>query len=93
MSVIIRLPGPLREFAQGRSAIELNEPVGTAGEALRALRRLYPAVHDRIVNEQGEVRPHVNVFVGNNAIQTLRGLSTPLEDGVDIVILPAVSGG
>lgn len=93
MTVTIRLPGPLRELAGGRSVIELEAHVHTAGEALSAMRHRYPAVYDRIITEQGEVRPHVNVFVGNDTIQAVAGLATPLDADSEIVILPAVSGG
>ncbi len=50
-------------------------------------------VRDRVVTEQGQVRPHVNVFVGDESIRFTGGLSTPLSDGAEISIVPAVSGG
>lgn len=48
---------------------------------------------DRVLTEQGEVRPHVNVFVGEESIRYTGGLATPLTDGAEIAIVPAVSGG
>jgi hypothetical protein len=50
-------------------------------------------VQPRVVTEAGEVRPHVNVFVGSESIRYSGGLATPVPDGAEIVILPAVSGG
>jgi molybdopterin converting factor small subunit len=50
-------------------------------------------VRDRILTEQGEVRPHVNVFVGDQSIRDTGGLATPVPDGAEIAIIPAVSGG
>ena len=65
----------------------------TAGGALEALWTLYPELRLRIVTEQGVVRPHVNVFVGTDNIRDLDGLSTPVADGAEIAVIPAVSGG
>lgn len=61
--------------------------------ALAALFALHPGLRDRIQNERGEVRPHVNVFVASENVRDLRGLETPLGEGAEIHILPAVSGG
>jgi molybdopterin converting factor small subunit len=63
------------------------------GAALDALWTLHPGVRDRIVTEQGEVRQHVNVFVGNESIRFTGGLDTAVPDGGEISIVPAVSGG
>jgi sulfur-carrier protein len=93
VSVHIELPGPLRDLAGGRSVIEVDGDARTAGDVLAALRRDYPIVYDRIMTERGEVRPHINVFVGNEAIRSVDGLATRVEDGDAITIIPAVSGG
>ncbi len=93
MSVTIHIPGPLREYASGQSRVSLAELPPTVGEALRALAALHPAVRDRVLNERGELRPHVNVFVGRESIRFSGGLQTPLADGAEVFILPAVSGG
>jgi len=93
MSITVRLPGPLRQLAEGRTVVDLDGRPATAGAALAALRRQYPTVYHRIVTEQGDVRPHINVFVGDEDIRSLAGLETPVVDGTEIVILPAVSGG
>lgn len=93
MSVTVVLPGQLRELAAGRGSVSLEGGMGTVGEALQRLRQRHPAVFDRIVTERGEVRPHVNVFVGQESIRWSGGLDTPVEDGAELVILPAVSGG
>ncbi len=93
MSVAFHIPSYLRPFAGGQNPVELNATPGTAGEALEALWALYPALRDRVVDEQGEVRQHINIFVGNECIRFARGLSTPVPDGSEITIVPAVSGG
>jgi molybdopterin converting factor small subunit len=93
MSVVILIPGPLRPFSAGRDRVLLQRPPGTVADALAQLAALHPGVRDRVVTEQGEVRPHINVFVGEDNIRDDRGLSTPVPDGCEIAILPAVSGG
>jgi molybdopterin converting factor small subunit len=93
MSITLRLPGPLRELAQGRSAVDVDDFATTVAEAFAALRRQFPAVYDRIITEQGELRPHVNVFVGTDNIRFGDGLETALQAGSEITVLPAVSGG
>jgi molybdopterin synthase sulfur carrier subunit len=62
-------------------------------DALEGLCALYPGIRDRVLTEQGEVRQHVNVFVGNSEARTMDGVATPLADGVEISIIPAISGG
>jgi molybdopterin converting factor small subunit len=93
MSVTVVLPSQLRELAPGHASVFLGGGIGTVGEALEQLRLRHPAVFDRIVTERGEIRPHVNVFVGKESIRWSGGLDTPVEDGAELVILPAVSGG
>ena len=61
--------------------------------ALTALFVLHPGLRDRITNETGEVRIHVNVFVDGELIRFTGGLSTPLRDRVELHVIPAVSGG
>lgn len=93
MALTIELPGALRELAGGRSRLELGDAPTTVGEALEALRREVPAVYDRIVTERGEVRTHVNLFVGTEEIRHTGGLATRVGPQDHIVVLPAVSGG
>lgn len=93
MSVFVHIAGPLTPYTQGHGEIELQGSFTTVGQALAALWALHPAVRPRVVNESGEVRPHVNVFVGAEAIRLAGGLAAPVADGCEIAILPAVSGG
>jgi molybdopterin converting factor small subunit len=73
--------------------VDLEGEPATVGDAFETLWRLYPGVRDRLCDEQGKVRQHVNVFVGNESIRYTGGLATPLEHGSEISIVPAVSGG
>jgi molybdopterin converting factor small subunit len=95
MRVAFLIPTPLRPFAEGRSRIdvEVDRGVRSLGEALAALGMIAPGVRDRVLTERGEVRPHVNVFVGTESCRWTGGLATPIADGSEITILPAISGG
>jgi molybdopterin synthase sulfur carrier subunit len=99
MSVTFHIPGALRPFAGGLSQINIAEigDIGaspaTLGDALEALWTLYPGMRDRMATEQGQIREHINLFVGNENIRYSGGLATPLSDGADISIVPAISGG
>ena len=93
MPVTFHIPGALREFADGRSEVEIDDPAETVADALSALWGAYPALRDRIATEQGEVREHINVFVGDENIRYTGGLMSRVHAGSKITILPAVSGG
>ena len=93
MSVVFRLPGYLSELAGGRSRVEVATSPATVGDALASLGAILPAVRDRVLTEEGRVRTHVNVFVGRESIRHTGGLETPLRDGAEVFILPAISGG
>lgn len=93
--VVFLIPTPLRLHAGGRSRIQVDvakHPL-VLGDALEALWQVAPGVRDRVLTEQGEVRQHVNVFVGTESCRWTGGLETPIADGAEIAIFPAISGG
>jgi molybdopterin converting factor small subunit len=77
----------------GRSQVDVETSGGTLQDALEALFAAHPAIRDRVLTERGEIRQHVNVFVGKSEARSTGGLATPLADGMEISILPAISGG
>lgn len=93
MTVSVLIPHPLRPLADGRDRAELSVHAVTVREVLHALFDAYPALRDRILTEQGTVRGHVNVFVGDMDVRQTNGLATPVPDGAEISIVPAISGG
>jgi molybdopterin converting factor small subunit len=93
VNVVVNLPDALRADADGRVRFDLEPTGATVGDVLAAMKRAMPAVHHRIVTEQGEVRPHINVFVGNEDIRWSGGLATPVDNLSEVHIIPAVSGG
>ena len=93
MSVTFHIPGPLRSFAEGRSLVELETPAATLSDASQALWIVCPGIRDRVVTEQGEIREHINIFVGKEDIRYTGGLATPIPPGTEISVVPAISGG
>jgi len=93
MAIHFRVPTYLRAYADGRSEVSISTTRQTVGEALAALWKVYPGLRDRVVTEQGEVRQHLNIFVGADNIRDRNGLATEVTDGCEITILPSVSGG
>lgn len=93
MSVTVRIPSYLSGFAEGQNAITINRPLRDTAALLNALWEVHPALRDRIVDEQGEVRQHINIFVGTESIRFADGLQTAVPDGAEVLIVPAVSGG
>ena len=93
MGVIFHIPGALRVYTDGKRQVEIGAAHGTLREVLKALWLRYPGLRDRLTTEQGEVREHINIFVGNEDVRYLDGLATPLPDGAEITIVPAISGG
>ena len=89
----VRLPSPLAPYTDGRTRVDVGGDVGTVGAALEELFTRHPALRLRVLDEQGALRPHVNVFVGAESIRFARGLDTPVVGASEIVILPAISGG
>jgi molybdopterin converting factor small subunit len=91
--VIVHIPGALREFVGGRSSVAIEHEPAILGDVLAQLWQAYPGLRDRVITEQGQVRPHINIFVGDENIRYLGGLAAQVPaDGV-ISIIPAVSGG
>ena len=93
MAVNFVIPTYLSCFTGNRTTVAINAAPATVREALESLWRIHPGLRDRIVDEQGEVRQHINVFVGTECIRFTGGLSTQVPDGAEVMIVPAVSGG
>jgi molybdopterin converting factor small subunit len=93
MSVRVRLPAILRDLPGSRATVELSGRIETVEDALDALWRVVPGVRDRVLTETGEVREHVQVFVGFDSIRFTGGLATAVPADIEIHIVPAVSGG
>jgi molybdopterin converting factor small subunit len=92
--VVVHLASALRSHAGGEKSLtfDLAEPV-TVGDVLDAVADAHPAIGRRLRDEQGGLRRHVNVFVGSDNVRDLDDTKTPVGEGVEVSLLPAVSGG
>lgn len=93
MTITVVLPRALVPHARGAPTLALHGDHPTVRHLLDALAVEHPTLRDRLLTEQGALRPHVNVFVGEESVKYLDGLATSLRDGDTVVIAPAVSGG
>jgi molybdopterin synthase sulfur carrier subunit len=88
---IVHLPGALSGHAAGQRRVEVAGT--TVGKVLAALGQVHPGVGQRVLDDRGVLRRHVNVFVNGESIRYLNGIETPVDDTDEVWILPAVSGG
>lgn len=93
MTIGVKLPTVLRPFAGGVERVEVAPDEATVGAVFAALEAEHPALRRRLTDEQGALRRHVNVFLGNDNIRDLNGLDTPLSDGAELLVLPSIAGG
>ena len=87
----VKLPTQLRDAAGG--AVSAEAPGSTVGEVLEALYTEHGELRERISDDDGTLRRFVNVYVAGEDIRFLDGLATPVADGAEVTILPAVAGG
>ena len=91
MAVRVKLPTQLRDAAGGAASTSVD--AGTVGEALEALYTEHGELRGRLSDDGGGLRRFVNVYIGGEDIRFLDGLDTPVSDGDELTILPAVAGG
>ena len=88
---VLRIPTPLRAYTSGKSEVSVNG--SNVSEALGDLTTQYPTIKPHLFNEGGELRPFVNLFLGENNIKDLQGVNTPIQDGDKLVLIPSIAGG
>ena len=91
MTASVRIPTILRTYTDGES--EVSADGATLAEVLDDLDSNYAGIKGRILDDQGELRRFVNVYVGNDDVRFLDDLATPTPDGTQISVIPAVAGG
>lgn len=87
-AVRVRVAALLHSYTGGAKVIEVE--ASTVGEAIAALDRRFPGLAFRIIDEQGQIRPHMNIFLGEEKVDDL---ATPISSGTEIYIVGALSGG
>lgn len=91
MSVTVRVPTTLRTLTGGESEVAVDG--ATVGDVLTALDAAHPGFKDKIMDDEGNLRRFVNVFVADDDVRFMDGLATPVPDGETLSIIPAVAGG
>ena len=90
METIVRIPAALRTLTAG--ADEVKGSGSTVGEVIEDLEKRHPGLKDRLLDEKG-VRRFINIYVGEEDVRFTGGLTTKLEAGAQISIVPAIAGG
>jgi molybdopterin synthase sulfur carrier subunit len=91
VTATVRIPTILRTYTEGES--EVTAAGATLAEVLDDLDANFSGIKGRILDDQGELRRFVNVYVGNDDVRFLENLQTPTPDGTQISVIPAVAGG
>jgi molybdopterin synthase sulfur carrier subunit len=91
MSVHVYIPTPFRRATNNQDRVSIDAPDVEA--LLDELEGSYSALKGLVRNDRGDVHDHVNIYVNNEGIEALQGLATPLKDGDEVSIIPALAGG
>jgi len=87
----LKLPTPLRPYANGQ--VEITVTGRTVREAMRDLIRQFPVLQPHLYNGDENLRPFVNLFVGDHSINDLQGVETPLAEDARLMLIPSIAGG
>jgi sulfur-carrier protein len=91
MAAKVRIPAPLRKLTKDQAVVEVSG--GTIEELIADLEKNYPGLKERVCDESGQIRRFINVFVNGEDIRFKQGAKTPVSDGAEVSIIPAIAGG
>ena len=91
MSVVVRIPTPLRRVTNGNDKVSVEGRALT--EVIDSLEQQYPGMRERLCDEDGSLRHFVNIYVNGEDVRFLDGLATDIKVSDEISIVPAVAGG
>jgi len=91
MSLKVVIPAPLRKFTNGVESVEVE--AATVQEVLNNLDSKYPGFRASICDESGSLRRFINIYINGEDVRFLENLATPVTDGAEVAIVPAISGG
>jgi molybdopterin synthase sulfur carrier subunit len=87
----VRIPTPLRPMTGGKGEVEVKG--GSVGEMIEHLNSSHLGIKDRLCDEKGDLRRFINIYVNEEDIRFLTGKDTPLKEGDEVSIVPAIAGG
>ena len=91
MAVNVRIPTPLRKLTKDKDTVQAAG--ATVQDIIDSLEKQYPGLKERLCDERGELRRFVNVYLNDEDIRFAQGRSTPVKDGDEISVIPAIAGG
>ena len=91
MGVLVRIPTPLRAVTKG--AAEVQAAGDSVADLIEDLERQFPGMRERLVDEAGDLRRFINLYVNEEDIRFLQGAKTTLKQGDEVSIVPAIAGG
>jgi molybdopterin synthase sulfur carrier subunit len=91
MAVLVRIPTPLRSLTRG--AAEVQADASNVQDLIDVLESQYPGLRDRLVENGGELRRFINIYINQEDIRFLEGAKTALKQGDEVSIVPAIAGG
>ncbi|MBL7684798.1 MAG: MoaD/ThiS family protein [Deltaproteobacteria bacterium] len=91
MSIKVRIPTPLQKLTQNQGEVEIAG--ASVKEVLANLEASFPGIKDRLYDEKGGLRRFINFYVNDEDIRFLKSDETPLKDGDELSIVPAIAGG
>ena len=91
MAVVVRIPTPLRSLTKGSAEVQAKGD--TVDDVVQDLERQFPGLRERLVDEKGELRRFINLYVNEEDVRFLQGRTTGLKEGDTVSIVPAIAGG
>ena len=91
MAVTVKIPTPLRKLTSGATSVDADG--ATIGEVVAALEAAYPGMKERLVDDSGDLRHFVNIYLNGEDVRYLDGLNSAVGDKDELSIVPAVAGG
>ena len=91
MAITVRVPAPLQKLTQNQAEIEASAT--NIKELIEDLEKNFPGIKERICDETGKVRRFINIYVNEEDVRFLQRDETPLKDGDEVSIIPAIAGG
>lgn len=91
MPATLYIPTPLRRLTRGKSKVHLT--AANIAEMIEHAETQYPGFRERVLDADGEIKRFINVFVNGVDVRTLQGQATPVKDGDEVSVIPAMAGG
>lgn len=91
MAITVRIPTPLRRLTNGQDKLEIEST--NVSEMIDSMESEFPGFKERLLDENGELRYFVNIYLNGEDVRFLEGVATPISSGDEISIVPAVAGG